>query len=559
MEKKLFGEIFDEKRREVLLNHPAYAPLREDLEAEYKKVCETEFKPLTYSLFRIYEETGSRVEYEKALFERRSALAACFMQYLLYGGDESIRQLEDMIMLICDEYTWSLPAHIRGDEEYEAVSCTIDLFAAETGHALSEIYYVAGEKLKRQVASRIEYEVNRRIINSFINNHHWFEDTGNNWLSVCGGCVGMAFLYMAPEKFDVVKERINACMEKFVDSYTDDGICLEGLNYWGYGFGYFIYFNELYRDFTGEYLNKPNAKIKNMAMFMRKMLIKGDLTVSFSDCAEHMSIYCDLPYRLRERFGDDVMLPGKVARPIADDANGRFAHAVRDWFWSRLEEKNDNTAGKIGTEYTESAQWYIKREKKFFFAAKGGFNDEPHNHNDLGSFLISDYEEQLAVDLGAPEYTKDYYTLEKRYECLNSSSLGHSVPIIDGKPQCYGKQYRAEVLCADEDCFELDLSGAYDTETEVLRRFDFDEDGVTLTDSVSGAKAWTQRIVSRIRPEIGAGVVRIGKMLVHTDAEAEVTETYTYKHNAIRVPVAVYLVDFKRTADSGVIRMEFGD
>lgn len=559
MEKKLFTEMFDEKRREVLLNHPAYEPLREDLDTVYKKVCGTEFKPLTYSLFRLYEEKGSRVEYEMEYFARREALCVCFMKYFLYGTDEALRRLEDMIMLICDEYTWALPAHLRGAEEYEDVSVVIDLFAAETGHALSEIHYAVGDRLSTQVASRIRYEVGRRIINSFIQKHWYFEDTENNWLTVCGGCVGMAFLYLAPEKFDVVKERIRACMERFVQFYTDDGICLEGLGYWIYGFGYFIYFNELYRDFTGEYLNKPTVKIENMATFMNKMLIEGSEAVTFSDCMDYVRIFGDLPYRLRERFGEHIMLPNRFAKTYSDDENGRFAHAVRDWFWTHLEEKHDTVSRRIGTEYTSSAQWYIKREKKFFFAAKGGYNDEPHNHNDLGSFLISDYEKQLAVDLGAPEYDKDYFTLAKRYECLNSSSLGHSVPIIDGAPQCYGEEYRAEVLRAEEDCFELDLSGAYDAEAKVIRRFEFDEDGVTLTDSVSGARCWTQRIVSKLKPELTAEGVRIGKMLISTDTEPTVTETHTYKHNALRVPVAVYLVDFSRTTDVGVIRMVLDD
>ena len=43
--------------------------------------------------------------------------------------------LEDTIWAICDEYTWSLPAHISWAKDERT---DVDLFASETGYALSE-------------------------------------------------------------------------------------------------------------------------------------------------------------------------------------------------------------------------------------------------------------------------------------------------------------------------------------------------------------------------------------------------------------------------------------
>ena len=65
-------------------------------------------------------------------------------------------------------------------------------------------------------------------------------------------------------------------------------------------------------------------------------------------------------------------------------------------------------------------------------AAKGGNNGESHNHNDVGSFLYLAGDEMLLTDLGAGEYTRDYFG-EKRYDILCNHSFGHSVPVIDGK------------------------------------------------------------------------------------------------------------------------------
>ena len=68
---------------------------------------------------------------------------------------------------------------------------------------------------------------------------------------------------------------------------------------------------------------------------------------------------------------------------------------------------------------------------------------EPHNHNDVGSFLYYIGDEEIISDLGAGEYTKKYFGPE-RYEILCNSSRGHSVPVIEGKYQCAGREYGAE-------------------------------------------------------------------------------------------------------------------
>jgi len=72
----------------------------------------------------------------------------------------------------------------------------------------------------------------------------------NNWTAVCAGCVGMTYIYMQPERFPYVQDRILASLQSFIDLYGDDGACTEGLSYWDYGFGYYIYFADLLYKFT---------------------------------------------------------------------------------------------------------------------------------------------------------------------------------------------------------------------------------------------------------------------------------------------------------------------
>ncbi|HEY9053409.1 MAG TPA: heparinase II/III family protein, partial [Rectinemataceae bacterium] len=102
--------------------------------------------------------------------------------------------------------------------------------------------------------------------------------------------------------------------------------------------------------------------------------------------------------------------------------------------------------------------------RRLGFAAKGGSNDEPHNHNDLGSFVLVLDGIEVLCDLGAGEYTRDYFG-EKRWDVFCVSSFGHSLPIIDGRGQSAGCESRAEnARCAIEGgsaVFSLELSSAY--------------------------------------------------------------------------------------------------
>ncbi|GJM76376.1 hypothetical protein HMSSN036_85920 [Paenibacillus macerans] len=102
-----------------------------------------------------------------------------------------------------------------------------------------------------------------------------------------------------------------------------------------------------------------------------------------------------------------------------------------------------------GELFLPDAQWLVSRHRSaagsFGFAAKGGHNGEPHNHNDLGHFILIAGRDTFAADLGSGEYTADYFGAGRyRYDC--NGSQGHSVPIINGRHQAEGERHAAVVL-----------------------------------------------------------------------------------------------------------------
>ena len=108
-------------------------------------------------------------------------------------------------------------------------------------------------------------------------------------------------------------------------------------------------------------------------------------------------------------------------------------------------------------------------------AVKGGHNNEMHNQNDVGNFIVHVNGETLIPDVGRGRYTKAYFGPE-RYQHFVNSSRGHSVPRPNGTEQMPGEEYAAVLLehrsDAEQDSIALELKGAYPIEADLesLRR-----------------------------------------------------------------------------------------
>ena len=157
------------------------------------------------------------------------------------------------------------------------------------------------------------------------------------------------------------------------------------------------------------------------------------------------------------------------------------------------------------------------------------------------------------ADLGAPEYVR-YGNLDDRFVKLNFSSHGHSVPIINGRYQGLGREYRSEVKEAGENVFSLDLQGAYPKGLvkRVSRSFCIHDSSVSLKDAFEFANSTdcvTERFVTWTKPVISAGSVDLGTAEIHFDVEKYAVEVSVDHYNAHRIrpnaqqAVTVYLID----------------
>jgi hypothetical protein len=500
------------------------AALEDEVRDVVAKAAGSAAPELTYTLYRQFADTGHRYGYEHPYFERRGRLVAAGAAAMFdvrtdgaAGGDGAVSAdvlavLADELWRVCDEYTWALPAHEYHARDGDMRRC-VDLFAAETAHTVADLLRRFGKQLPEDVTMRCREELLDRVFIPFADDQRpmAFEKMTNNWLAVVAGGVGMAALAFFPDdakRLAMILKRAQKSLRRFIEHYPDDGGCSEGMDYWVYGFGYFAYFAETLRERGGVDL-LTDTKIREIAAFPARVAFGDGRFPSFSDGSETAEIPTGLISRLVERLG--VPVPHLAGVPsFASDFCHRWPHVAKDIEWTT--ERVLGRPTSPGVAYLPDLAWVVDRGGEAEFAAKGGHNDEFHNHLDVGQFILRGQGETLLADLGAGEYNADYFGPE-RYKDIHTSSEGHSVPVIDGRGQLPGAEHAAKVERFAETgqgaILTLDLTAAYDVLGLLAlgRRFTWQRHGIlVVVDRIETDRAmpFEELFISRIRPTVEA-------------------------------------------------------
>ncbi len=539
------------ERWEMIQTRQEYAERVDEVRRAAEQCLNESVSSLPHSKFILFEQTGNRYIYEDLYFERRKRLNVFAFMSKLTGEQKYIDALEDIIWHICDEYTWALPAHVRTEQPIAKQKIWLDLFACETGFALAEIYCLLEDVLSDLVKRRIQSELRTRIIDSFLNRDesYFWETVKNNWAAVCAGSILAVFLYCAEqEEIAAALPQLENTFSYFLQSFTEDGCCLEGYDYWNYGFGFFVMGADLLRNYTNgatDYFKLD--KVRTVAHYQQKIILRSpDAAVSFADGSEKFSAMYGLSHYLKREYAD-LYLPRQFA-PVLQDHCYRWGHFIRAFLWT--DSGSDNESRLAQTDIFAEAGWYIHRTPDYTLAVKAGHNDEPHNHNDIGSFIFCTEDGQVLCDFGAGEYVKDYFR-EKRYEFLVTRSLGHSVPYINGREQAAGAEYCGKLLRADDDGAMLEIGGAYPDKTiqSVKRSFRFTEDGAVMRDEFEFSAPPSEvkeRFVTLIEPQIDAvrGKIVIGAYAIDFSPQIHEVEVSTEVYSDHRgKPTKAYLID----------------
>ena len=502
---------------------------------------------LPASLYAEFAQTGRREGYEDAQRDRRNKLYRLTLAEWLEGQGRFLTSLEDLAWARLEETNWAWPAHARALDS--ADHPTLDLAAAMTALDLAETDHLIGDRLAPNLRRRIRAEVERRAISPFLDrDDHWWLRTMpqkqvNNWTAVCvAGAVGAA-LYLEPDtdRLAQIVTRGLHSLADYLETFDRQGGSSEGPDYWTYGFGnYAVLAHLLHVRTNGAIDLLAGDLVRDIAQFPLRTQMAPGVWVSFSDSDSNPVFHPGLLSHLAGHMNLPGLLGLGMANDFAVEGFNQFCWPLRQYAWPLPEH---TAAAQPGPhDWYADMGWMISRldpddPASLRLAAKGGHNDEMHNQNDVGSFMVVAGGKVVLTDPGRGRYSKSYFGPE-RYQNLFASSRGHSVPMINGLEQAAGRDHAAKVMVhehgADADRLELDMAAAYPAEAGLssLRRslmLDRKTPGgrVLLEDdfAFAGDEGLFQSVlVTPMAAEAGNGMVRIGDtgagVKVHYDAAA---------------------------------------
>jgi hypothetical protein len=471
-----------------------------------EKLAATPIPDQPDDLYLDYSKTGNRTRFQQVAGERRGRLVTLSLAEAQEGKKRFIPALEAIVKAICAEKTWVLPAHDGALKNFKGQIVEIDLVSSHLAWDMALVNWLLGDSLSPEVRQLIRDNVSRRVLNPFADMIHgkrttaWWLLTNNNWNAVClAGVTGAALAQVesADERAFYIAAAEKASTS-FLKGFTKDGYCSEGVGYWNYGFGNYVQLCDAIADATDgkvDLLARPEAA--EPARYGMRIGINDGVCPAFSDCDVHAAPDALLMDHLNRRLGLGLPKSTKEPKRITGGLGGTLVFAFANAPSHRSKSKD---AGPGLRTWFAEAGVYIGRPatgggEKLAVALKGGNNNENHNHNDIGSYVVVRKGKPVLLDPGAETYTARTFS-NRRYDSKLLSSFGHSVPRIDGQLQRTGAAAKGIVLATQfsdaKDSLTFDISSAYTVPglAKLTRTFTYERAGTfTITDEFASGKA----------------------------------------------------------------------
>ena len=454
---------------------------------------------------------------------------------LVEGKGRFIEPLIDALWYMSEVSTWMNPYNsMRGKKRPlrnlpDPEDRYISLNAADAASRVALAWYFFHEEF-----DKIDPTISRTVLgalkkNTFdpyldetkdANGHSWLglshDKRVNNWNTFCNMQVLLAFL-LAEQDQDLLLKALDKgmrSMDRYLDSVSMDGCCDEGPGYWDMAGGKVYDFARMMYDASaGRFDIFHDEQVKNLCEYKAFNYIGGGWVINFADGQPFNDGDVDLPFRMGCDLGSETLVNfglylqtfssnGSLKTKVAGTGYRslealRYAERMREaWKKVRDAAKGDyslacrNLMRGIGSvRYEGTDQTYLRNGNGWVLGAKGGNNDESHNHNDVGSALLFIDSCPVVVDLGCQVYGPDTFG-PNRYTLYQNQSDWHNIVTINGASQKCGAQYAAVNSKANlaAGTFSTDVASAYPEEAACnswVRSYKLDSSSLTVTDTYS--------------------------------------------------------------------------
>jgi hypothetical protein len=424
-----------------------------------------------------------------------NALISLVMGELVEGKGRFTDQIINGVWFYSEQTWWGWSAHLGSQKAGAGLpdinDAYIDLGVGEVTSNLAWVYYLFKDEFDK-IHPLISKRLLQEITNKSLTPYFVRDDFGymgfrggrpNNWNPWVNYNMLTSFMLLEtdPVKKTAEVQKIINSLDKFLNGYSDDGGCDEGPSYWGAA-GALLYESlELLSNLTGGKFDVfDDPLIRNIGIYFYKVNIHAPYFINFADADATTGGNASVVYRYGKAINDPVMQKfgaylAKLGNWGEHSISGKIGDQIRNL--GLIQEIRSSK----GEEALVADFWFPDTEvagardnegsfRGFFFGAKGGFNAESHNHNDVGSCLMYYDGKPCLIDLGREEYVAKTFS-SRRYEIWTMQSGYHNLPVINGVEQKDGADYKAKnsSFTANERTatFTTDIAGAYPDRAEV--------------------------------------------------------------------------------------------
>lgn len=432
---------------------------------------------------------GERDSYEQLVFARQRRLSRATVAAAATLEPTWLDEVIDGAILLCEQSNWCWPAHddsfaVRGFVLPDPERPFLDLGAAEVVGQLAWVDHLLGPQLDQRapgVRERLRHEARVRVFEPFQQRRHWpwlgLNGRVHNWNPWIHSQVIVAALQLlepSPERDQVLYLAIEG-LDRYVAALPSDGAVDEGYSYWWNGAGRALEALQILRHAShGQLDASAIPALRATVAFPYRMQLGGEWYLNIADGqarpdTEHA---WHALFQAAVAAGDSHARAHAAAHRRQPDPSpeyrglGRLLRALSDPDWVHADVQNPPLPAEV---WLPSVQVLIAREQSgsaagLTLAVKAGHNDERHNHNDVGSFVVALNGVPVIVDAGRPTYTARTFG-SQRYRLWLMQSSWHNVPEIRGTPQSPGLEYRAVGVQQTSDAtssqLSMDLAAAY--------------------------------------------------------------------------------------------------
>ncbi len=513
--------------------------------------------PISDEIYRRANKEGNRPIYKPRYYRTMRRLELFMLAECLQDKGRFLPQIEEHLEAIMAMKSWLHPNHDDNQNGVlEGRRVSIDLGARKFGSDLALAKVLLADRLPEDLRKEIDEQIQWRIVDTYLEscrendeNNHWIKST-SNWNSVCTS--GTMFTTIsgavdADERRAAIGSALNS-MVYYLSGFGEDGYCSEGVGYWGYGFGHYMYLAHILHDYTDGEIdlfewNNPE-KMARIGIFPQNILIQNDRFPAFSD-SKPTAKSGGFPFAAAmaaKHYGSKWPYELEL-----EDAIEQLIH-WRD----PLVEKADSKIEFSEVTFFEDMGIVISRgtqKTPFSIAIKAGHNAENHNHSDVGSYTMVLGKEFPVADPSSPSYITGGFDPDNDAR----SSWGHPVPYINGTRQSNGIEFRGEVLDTDfsigKDRVVMDIRSAYEVAAlETLERTMENDKSGNGTILVSDTFSASEPI------EFGTAIMTYSKYEI-VDSNTVIFET---ENHTVRADIVAEGGDVKIVVDPIKTRMGSG-